>query len=154
MIDDELDAKKKQHKYNVIEKFVGELFADRKSDSDVKTRPCAANIDWSNYRSELTDREIASFRALSRIAFYLPRRPFNELLAGYKWDIEGRLVKNEDDLMLYSSYVAGSVGALCVYVMMYRCDSDKHDLADNNDYVIDKARQMGRVSRCILYRYF
>jgi len=149
MIDDESDAKKKQHKYEVIERFVSELFADRKSDCEVKTRPCIANIDWSHYQSELTDQEMASFRALSRIAFYLPRRPFDELLAGFRWDIEGRLVKNEDDLMLYSSYVAGSIGALCVYVIMYRCNSNEHDLADNYDYVIDKAQQMGRVSRSI-----
>jgi phytoene/squalene synthetase len=75
----------------------------------------------------------------------LPRKPFEELLAGYKWDIEGRLIKNEDDLLLYSTYVAGSVGALCVYVMMYRCDNDKFELVENYDYVIKKAYQMGQV---------
>lgn len=146
MIDEELDVEKKKLKFELTERFINELFHDRKSDYDVKTKPQELNIDWKKYQSELTDAEMACFRALSRIAFYLPRKPFDELLAGYKWDIEGRLVRNEDDLLLYSTYVAGSVGALCVYVMMYRCDNDNYDLVENYDYVIEKAYQMGRVS--------
>lgn len=152
MIDNNLDTDQKWHKYNVVRAFVDELFADRRSDCDVKTTPDDVCIDWPRYQAELTDQEIASFRAVSRIAFYLPRGPFDELLAGYRWDIDGRPVKDEDDLLLYSSYVAGSVGALCVHVMMYRCDNGQHELADNYDFVIDKARQMGRVSRCYTCR--
>lgn len=154
MIADELDTKKKQCKYGAIEAFVGELFADRKSDRDVMTRPGAANIDWSRYRPELTDREMAIFRAMSRTVFYLPRWPFDDLLAGYRWDVEGRPAKDEDDLMLYSSYVAGSVGALSGHVLMYRCDDDRdHDPATAVEHgslqlVVEKARQIGRVNDC------
>lgn len=144
MIDDEVDVKKKKRKFELTEKFINELFHERKSDYDVQTKPQKLNIDWTKYESELTDAEMACFRALSRIAFYLPRKPFDELLEGYKWDIEGRLVRNEDDLLLYSTYVAGSVGALCVYVMMYRCDNGKYDLVEDYNYVIEKAYQMGR----------
>jgi len=146
MIDDEPDVKKQKYKLELTKKFIDELFADRKSDYDVKTTPYEIKIDWSQYQSKLTEVEMSSFRAISRIAFYLPRKPFYELLAGYQWDIEGKLVRNEDDLLLYSSYVAGSIGALCVYVMMYRCDNDNYDLLGNHDYIIKKAQQMGRVS--------
>ncbi|VVC39976.1 Squalene/phytoene synthase, conserved site,Squalene/phytoene synthase,Lycopene cyclase [Cinara cedri] len=149
IIDDETDVLRKKCKLNVIEKFVNELFADRKSDYDVKTVPYTAKVDWAYYQSELTGEEMASFRAVSRIAFYLPRKPFYELIAGYQWDIEGRLVRNEEDLLLYSSYVAGSVGTLCVYVMLYRCDNDVYDVFGEDDYVIEKARQMGRVLQLV-----
>jgi len=47
--------------------------------------------------------------------------------------------------------VAGSIGALCVYVMMFRCDKDKYDLVENYDYVIKKAYQMGRVSKSFFF---
>lgn len=146
MIDDELDVKKKKRKFELTKKFINELFFDRKSDYEVEKKPYNKNINWTQYESELTDVEMSSFRALSRIAFYLPRKPFEELLAGYKWDIDGRLVRNEDDLLLYSTYVAGSIGVLCVHVMMYRCGNDNYDLAENYDYVIKKAYQMGQVS--------
>lgn len=146
MIDGELNAEKKEHKLKVVKTFINELFADRKSDYEVKTRPQEPKIDWEMYEYELTTVEISCFRALSRIVFYLPRKPFYELLAGYQWDVEGRLVQNEDDLLLYSNYVAGSVGVLCVYVIIYKCNYEKYSINEKYDYVIDKAQQMGRVS--------
>lgn len=146
MIDDETNVEKKKHKLKLIEKFVDELFADRKSDFDVKTVPYAAKVDWAYYQSKLTGGQMSSFRALSRISFYLPRKPFYELIAGYRWDIQGKLVRNEEDLLLYSNYVAGSVGTLCVYVMLYRCDNGDYGVTSVDDYVIDKAQQMGWVS--------
>lgn len=145
MIDNELDVEKKKHKLKIIETFINELFADRKSDYEVKTQPRKVKINWEIYESELTDVELSCFRAMSRTVFYLPRKPFYELLAGYQWDVEGRLVRNEDDLQLYSSYVAGSVGALCVFVMMYKCGSDKYELVESYYHVIKKAQLMGRV---------
>lgn len=148
MIDDEPDVEKQKHNLELTKKFIDELFADRKSDYDVKAKPYVIKIDWAQYQSELTYVQMASFRAISRIAFYLPRKPFYELLEGYQWDMERRLVKSEKDLLLYSSYVAGSIGTLCVYVMMYRCDNDKFELLDNYDIVIEKAQQMGRVNCC------
>lgn len=145
MIDDEQDTKKKEQKLKVIQTFIDEMFADRKSDYEVKKNPQEITIDWEKYKPDLTDTEMSCFRAISRIAFYLPRKPFHELLAGYQWDVDGRLVRNSDDLLLYSRYVAGSVGVLCVFVMMYRCDDDQYDLMENYDYVIEKALQMGQV---------
>ncbi|MDK3206255.1 squalene/phytoene synthase family protein, partial [Escherichia coli] len=75
-------------------------------------------------RVELADEELSCFRALSRISLYLPRKPFSELLDGYRWDVVGKPILTEDDLLLYCSHVASSVGTLCVYAMVYNSGSD------------------------------
>jgi len=149
MIDNEPNVYKKKRKLQLTERFIEELFSNRNSDYDVKTvdhHPREPNIDWAQYRTELSDNELSCFRAISRISFYLPRKPFDELLEGYRWDVGGKIVENENDLLLYSSYVAGSVGALCVYVMVYhsgiRSDDNK-----NHDFIIEKAQKMGQVSK-------
>lgn len=151
MIDSEPNVGVKKQKLTLIEKFIGELFADRSADYDVKkSTPQKPEVDWQRYRKELTDEELSCFRAISRISFYLPRKPFYELLDGYRWDVEGKVVQNEADLMLYSSYVAGSVGALCVYVMMHKSGVNIDDDA-RHDFVIRKAQQMGQVRIDIMY---
>ncbi|XP_050541352.1 uncharacterized protein LOC126905568 isoform X2 [Daktulosphaira vitifoliae] len=147
MIDNEQENKKKL-KLKLITKFVDELFAGRKSDYEVETKPYIVPICWSQYESELSDEEMACFRAISRISFYMPRKPFYELIEGYKWDMEGKKVKNEDDLLLYSSYVAGSVGTLCVYIILYKTGDQKLD-QKQHEYVIEKAKQMGRVLQIV-----
>lgn len=149
MIDNEPDIGKKKRKLALTEKFVGELFADRNSDYDVKTTVPRNEpyVNWAQYRSELSNEELSCFRAMSRISFYLPRKPFYELLEGYRWDLDGKSVENETDLLLYSSYVAGSVGTLCVYVMMYK-SGVQYDVnsIDNYEFMIEKAQQMGQVN--------
>ncbi|KAE9527398.1 hypothetical protein AGLY_013096 [Aphis glycines] len=149
MIDSEPNVGVKKQKLTLIERFIGELFADRSADYDVKkSTPRKPQVDWQRYRKELTDEELSCFRAISRISFYLPRKPFYELLDGYRWDVEGKVVQNEADLMLYSSYVAGSVGALCVYVMMHKSGVNIDDDA-RHDFVIRKAQQMGQVLQIV-----
>lgn len=147
MIDSEPVADRKLRKLELTERFTDELFADRRSDYDVETATgCRVpRVDWSLYQSELSAEELSCFRALSRIVFYLPRKPFYELLDGYRWDVNGNTVNDENDLLLYSSYVAGSVGTLCVYVMVYK--SGATDNGETHEFVIKKAHQMGQVSR-------
>lgn len=132
----------------LIEKFVGELFANRDSDYGVNTTtPREPEVNWAQYESQdLSNEELSCFRAVARISFYLPRKPFNELLEGYKWDVDSRTVKDEADLLLYSDYVAGSVGALCVYVMLYNSGDCGRLDNDVRDFLIGKARKMGQVS--------
>lgn len=150
MIANEHDVEKKKRKCDLIEKFVNEMFVDRRSVSAVGTKAYSVKIDWNQYRSELTDAEMASFRCLSRIAFYLPRKPFDGLLEGFRWDIDGKPIKNEDDLMLYSNYVAGTIGVLCVYAILYRSDSCEFDPVEKFHIVVEKAQQMGIVSMVLV----
>jgi 15-cis-phytoene synthase / lycopene beta-cyclase len=153
MIDSEPNVGVKKQKLMLIERFIGEIFADRSADYDVKTSTSRKpEVDWQRYRQELTDEELSCFRAISRISFYLPRKPFYELIDGYRWDVNGKMVQNETDLLLYSSYVAGSVGTLCVYVMMYKSGVNIDDDA-RHDFVIKKAQQMGQVRMYMVYIY-
>ncbi|KAL5245315.1 hypothetical protein ACI65C_012725 [Semiaphis heraclei] len=144
MFDSKSDEKKKKLKLELSKQFISEVFSDRKSDYDVKRIPKEVKIDWKKYESEFTDFELSSYRALSRIAFFLPRKPFEELFAGYQWDLELTLVRNEKDLMLYTSYVAGSIGAMCLYVIMYRYGNDMNELVDNADYLTKQAYKIGQ----------
>lgn len=150
MIDSEPKVGVKKQKLKLIETFIDELFADRSSDYDVKTSitPQKPKVNWEQYRLDLTDEELSCFRAISKISFYLPRKPFYELLDGYRWDVDGKTVQNETDLLLYSSYVAGSVGTLCVYVMVYKSATQIDD-HKRHDFVIGKAQQMGQVLQIV-----
>lgn len=143
MIDEQADIAETKRNFELIEKFVKEIFADRESDYEVKTsRPYEPRVDWTQYESALDDAKMACFRSISRMAFYLPRKPFLEMLTGYKWDIENRCIKNENDLLLYCRYLLGGLGVTILHVITYRC----HDVeSENRSYVVEKAEQMGIV---------
>lgn len=49
-------------------------------------------------------------------AFALPRRPFEDLLEGVAWDLEGRRYADRDALRAYAYRVASTVGLLCVRI--------------------------------------
>lgn len=48
--------------------------------------------------------------------FRLPREPFDDLLEGVTWDLEGRTYATREDLRQYARRVASTVGLLCVRV--------------------------------------
>ena len=48
----------------------------------------------------------------------LDPRPFHELLDGARWDVAGRPVETDADLLAYSDLVAGSVGAMMLPLLM------------------------------------
>lgn len=146
-------AEKRKLKLKLVNKFFKELFADRKSDYDVKSIPHEADIDWTEYQSVLSNNELASFCALARIAFFLPRKPFEELLAGYNLDMGGTLYRNENDLLTYSNNVAGSFGAVCVYIIMYRYNIDRYEFVEKDDFLIKKSYQIGNVS-LVFHKFF
>lgn len=45
-------------------------------------------------------------------AFHLNPLPFDELMDGAQWDLEGRQVRTNEDLIAYSNLVGGSIGAM------------------------------------------
>ncbi len=49
-------------------------------------------------------------------AFSLPRKPFDDLLEGVTWDLEGRRYADAGELTEYCRRVASTVGLLCVRV--------------------------------------
>lgn len=146
MIDDEVDVDKNKHKYNVTKQFIDELFADRKSDYDVPTGPQDAQVNWTRYQSELTDLEMAAYRAISRISFYFPRVPFDKILTAFRWDIENRPIKTEEDLTTYSNDVSGSIALMAMYALMYKSENKNYDASGIDSRVIKNVRQIGVVS--------
>lgn len=156
VFDSQCDHAKKKRLWKLYQRFLNELFADRKSDFDVKRTPQEAKIDWAPYESELTDEKIAVFRALSRIVYYLPAKPFYEMFEAGRWDLEAKTIQSLDDVKLYSYLVSGSNAALCVYAMMYRDYNDKYyDLVERgmDDEIIKNAYQMGKVSCIMSFRF-
>lgn len=49
--------------------------------------------------------------------FGIPRAPFDALIEGLQWDVEGRVYETEADLDAYAARVAGSVGAMMAALM-------------------------------------
>ncbi|KAJ3066030.1 hypothetical protein HDU98_010630 [Podochytrium sp. JEL0797] len=58
-----------------------------------------------------------------RIPRSVPHHCIVELLSGYQWDLEGKRIDTEQDLLAYSACVASSVGEACVY-LMFRHDAE------------------------------
>lgn len=149
MFDNQTDPEKKKRDLQLCKDFVSELFADRKTPFQVKRKPEAPKINWAKYESKINDIELTSFRTMARISFYLPAQPFIELFEGYQWDLDDKVIETEEDLLKYTTMVAGNYGALSVYHIMYRDYNDKYyGLVESgkNDIIIKKAYQMGQVS--------
>jgi len=62
------------------------------------------------------DRALAAIMAKHRLS----RIPFDALLEGMAWDVEGRRYQTLDDVLAYSARVAASVGAMMAQVMGVR----------------------------------
>ena len=77
------------------------------------------------------------WQRLARVhdAYPLPEGPLRELVAGARWDLEGRPVRTDADLLAYSELVGGSVGAM---MLPFLCEAD----ADPAALVAD-ARALG-----------
>jgi len=149
IMDDASSLEQKKLRLKLLQKFIGECFAGRK-DYEVKSTPHEVIIDWTPYESEFTDEEMACLRAFSRMAFYFPRKPYEELLEGYEWDLANKIYKTEKDILEYFFLVAGSFGPMCVFSFLYRYNLDKYDLVEKDDYVIKKSYQLGNVSNFLL----
>lgn len=154
MIDRETEVAERQKQLNVIKTFLDQLFSNRDSagyfDWRAKEKSVAYSkdlVDWAYFKKNLTREELAAFRAISRITHYLPQQPFYELVEGYKWDIDGRLVKHEEDLKLYSSYVASSVATLCTFIVCTRSNYWPDNFGKKCETMIEHARNMGMVGK-------
>lgn len=83
-----------------------------------------------------------AFYLLSTIAHKVPRYPFDELIAGYEWDLSSRPILSEGDLVAYSKLVASSVAEMCVWAMW---SNEGCSLGTQQECreVLDKAASMG-----------
>lgn len=157
IIDDSSNMDYKKLRLKLLLKYIDECFDDRKSDFEVKSVPHEGNIDWAQYESNFNIVEMACLRALSRTAFFLPRKPFKELLAGFEYDFANTIYKTEKDALEYFTLVAGSFPSVCIYLFLYRFNIDTSKLVEKDDYVMKKAYQLGNslqfvnIARDIVY---
>lgn len=147
MVDNEQAVEMKKERVDVIVKFLDQLFSNRKITSEYCWDTTSSNpkIDWPYFHQKLSEEQLCSFRAISRIAYYMPQEPFYELVEGYKWDIEGRAVLNENDLIEYSKYVASSVATLCTFVFCHKSYHWPDQMGPKCRSMLENARKMGLV---------
>ncbi len=152
MIDTEHSTELKKRRLDVITQFLNQLFANRKTSSGYTwqlTNNCEPSIDWKYFEKHLTGKQLCAFRGIARISFYMPQEPFYELVDGYKWDIDGRAISHEDDLIEYSKYVASSVATLCTFIYCHKCCQWPDEMGPKSRSMLENARKMGLVSEAI-----
>lgn len=148
MVDNELSVGLKKERVKVILEFLDQMFSNRKITSEYCWEITSSDpkIDWKYFEKQLTKEQLSSFRAINRIAHYMPQEPFYELVEGYKWDIDGRGVRDEDDLIEYSKYVASSVAVLCSFVFCHKSCHWPDEMGPKSRAMLENARKMGLVS--------
>lgn len=147
MVDNEHSIELKKERVRTILEFLNQLFANRRVTTEYcwQTNESEPVIDWKYFEKQLTHEQLCSFRAIARIAYYMPQEPFYELIEGYKWDIDGRAVLNENDLIEYSKYVASSVATLCTFVFCHKSYQWPDDMGPKCRSMLENARKMGLV---------
>lgn len=155
MIDNEQSIELKKERHRTILDFLNQLFSNRKIKSDYcwETDGSEPKIDWKYFEMHLTKEQLSSFRAIARISYYMPQEPFYELIDGYKWDIDGRAVLNENDLIEYSKYVASSVATLCTFVFCHKSYKWPDNMGPKSRAMLDSARKMGLVRLITLIKF-
>lgn len=144
--DGECSVSHRKQKLKVLIEFIDDLYS---TDIYCLTSEVPHFFDWNKY-SHLSDDVLATFRAISRMVHYLPRKPFDELVDGYTWDMTNRTVENQDDLLKYCSNVASSVGDLCTAVIMFRTGRGNWRLGqDRSEWITQRAREMGKVLQLV-----
>lgn len=150
MVDNEIFVEQKRHQVELITKFIDQLFSNRRV-TDVYVWQCDQQVnhpevDWKYFKNHLNEKQLASFRSIARISYYLPQEPFYELVQGYIWDIDQRTVRNEDDLLEYSKYVASSVATLCTFVFCHKTYQWPDNFGTKCKTMLENARKMGLVN--------
>lgn len=146
-VDNSLSVELKKKQVEIISTFLDQMFSNRKIKSEYcwETTESEPNIDWTYFEKHLTKEQLSSFRAINRIVYYMPQEPFYELVEGYKWDIDGRAVLNENDLIEYSKYVASSVATLCTFVFCHKSCHWPDEMGPKTRTMLENARKMGLV---------
>lgn len=148
MVDNEHSGQLKKERIKIIVEFLDRLFANRRITSPYSWEllNCAkCTIDWKYFEKQLTIEQVATFRALSRIAYYMPQEPFYELVDGYNWDIDGRPILDENDLIEYSKCAASSVVILATIVFCHKSNRWPDEMGAQFRSMIDNAQKMGPV---------
>jgi len=86
--------------------------------------------------------------------FELQATPFEELMEGARWDLEGRVVRTDNDLIAYSNLVGGSIGAMMLPFLVHdrshipQLDQPARDLGVAMQ-ITNILRDVGEDRRCL-----
>ncbi|KAG2230910.1 hypothetical protein INT48_000022, partial [Thamnidium elegans] len=131
--DESVPVEKRKDQLKVTHQFVKELFS-QKTNTPV--------IDWEFYAAQLPSSCVSAFKTFTRLRHILQVDAIEELLDGYKWDLERRPIVTQQDLYQYSACVASSVGEMCTRILLHNNDTGVHT---NDRCILERAREMGLV---------
>ncbi|KAI8975962.1 phytoene synthase [Pilobolus umbonatus] len=132
--DESVPVEYRKQQLALVHQFVKEVFSLK-----VNT---PMMIQWKNYTDKLPASCISSFKTFVRLRPILEVDAVEELLNGYQFDLERRVVKTEADLRYYSACVASSVGEMCTRILL---NADPGNDKSGIDWTIERARDMGLV---------
>lgn len=134
---------------SVYGRFLDEIYKNHHSDKeliaivnsneviDYQKSYSKSNINWRYYESKLTAEQIHIFRSFSRMAFYLPRKPLDDLIKGFRFDIKGDLLKDENQLCNYAKCVGSGPFTIMLFLLWNKggdwpsqCNALSSDLVD------------------------
>lgn len=153
MIDNSTSKESKKIRFHDIKKYFAALFDGRYGKSRFKWVEKAGTpknafdrIDWNYFEKRLSGEELAIFKAFSRIASYLPHEPFYGFLESWNdWDIEGRIVQSEQDLVEFGSKAYGCGSDLTIYTYYYKMNQSPDDFGPTMEYVCEQMWKFGAV---------
>lgn len=155
MVDDDSAIELINQRWQIAYEFFDQLFSNRKITSKYCWQVIASQpkIDWPYFERLLSQRDLCMFRAMARIAYFLPQEPFYELMSGYKSDITAdRCIQNENDLIEYAASVASSASTLIALDFCHRSNRGPDQMGSNYRIMIENVRKMG-VVRSIVENY-
>lgn len=153
MVDSEITKEDKYAFLSMFDRFLNEVYKNHLSDQELLSaissradiRSDVSNIDWNYYVNQLTTQQLSVFRGFSRIAYYLPRKPFENLIRGFQWDIEGKLVKDESEYLQNAMYVSGNTAVIIMFTFWYKLDDWPIDFENIGQRLIENGADLGLV---------
>lgn len=155
--DDKIDSGiTKQQKWEFLElfeKFLNEVYEGQCSQkefvyafkSNTFHSSGCKNIDWDYYREKLTRTELLVFRNFSRIAFYMPKKLFDDIISGFKEDIEEKCYNSEDEFLQYAKLVSSSSMALLIFIIWRKAGNLPHNYDTVASEIIKNGHILGQV---------
>lgn len=153
MIDNSTSRDTKKVCLHDIKKFLLALFDGRCSKNRFKWVNKAGTpvysidkIDWKYFEDRLAKEQLAIFRAFSRIADYLPHEPFYGMLEHWKdWDVQEKVIKNEQDLVEFGSKVYGCVTDVIIYTYYHKTNQSPDGFGPTTEFLCEQIRRLSAV---------
>lgn len=140
MVDESEDPKKK---IQILNMYFDLIYSDY-PDNYVESKNKLSKFSDDNNLSDIEDKALKIYQKL--IYFKKIERYYSELLIkGYEMDVLGEKIENQNDLIRYCVYVAGSVGMMLCLLFDIR---DKNILKYANSYGI--GLQLTNIARDII----